>query len=88
MVRGRVDRTLERAQLGVGRTVQQGQGIAQRAGAERRRVLVSTTYFLVHISFQIHLSHGLCDLIMRTLFMIPILFCNIFEHHYSVIKSL
>ena len=37
----RVDGSVERAQLGVGRTLGQRQGTAQRTRAQRRRVLVS-----------------------------------------------
>lgn len=39
--RGRMDGALERKELGMGRAIAQGQGIAQRSGAQRRRVLVS-----------------------------------------------
>lgn len=40
--RRRVDRTLERKELGMGRVVPQGQRVAQCSGAQRRRILVST----------------------------------------------
>lgn len=38
---GRMDRCVEREELGMGRTVGQGQGIAEHAGAQWRRILVS-----------------------------------------------
>jgi hypothetical protein len=39
----RMDRSLERAVLGVGRPIRQGQGPSQRQGQERRGILVRGT---------------------------------------------